>query len=109
MCQALAASLMAGRFEKLLKLFVFNFATESQSESSDKTPPLSSRHAWNFWRLRIAGRQVNYKQLWMSTADPSPFLLFAQIPWPLSNYKQLMKDASGGGDGGSGSGGGGGR
>jgi hypothetical protein len=37
--------LIAGRFEKLLKLFVFNFATESQSESSNKTPPLSSRHA----------------------------------------------------------------
>ena len=51
----------------------------------------------------------NHKQLWKFTADPSPFLLFAQIPWPLSNYKQLMKDASGGGGGGSGCGGGGGR
>ena len=101
--------LIAGRFEKLLKLFVFNFATESQSEFSIETPPLSSRHAQKLEAPGSGPPGPNHKQLWKFTADPSPFLLFAQIPWPLSNYKQLMKDASGGGDGGSGSGGGGGR
>jgi len=53
---------------------------------------------------------VNYKQLRGSPSKTGPFLLFAHGPWPLSNYKQLMKDMQpGGGDGGSGSGGGGGR
>lgn len=107
MCQALAAN--RGPLRKLLKLFVFNFATESQSEFSIETPPLSSRHAQNLEAPGSGPPGQNYKQLRMFTADPSPFLLFAQIPWPLSNYKQLIKDASGGGDGGSGSGGGGGR
>lgn len=45
----------------------------------------------------------------MHLEDDPRFYFLLQIPWPLSNYKQLMKDASGGGGGGSGCGGGGGR
>jgi len=58
----------------------------------------------------MAGRQVNYKQLWGSPSKTGPFLLFAQgtLGSP-STINNLWKMQPGGGGGGSGCGGGGGR